>query len=321
MLDRSPLKEDSLSQVLALLKLRSIACGAVDAGDGCIAIPASEGIKCYAIIAGEAWLAVEGVAGEVYLSAGDCFVLPRGLPFRLASDLTLAPVSYHVVLAERSPGHITTFNNGGRATIVSAAFLIDSRHADFLFSVLPPIVHVRGDADRAALRWSLDLMMQEMCDPRPGGRLIIEHLAQMVLMQALRAFLAQEGDERIGWLFALADRQIGPAIECMHFDPAHRWTLQGLATRAGMSRTSFAIRFKETVGYTPMQYLTRWRMMLASDRVSNSGDSLWEIASSLGYKSESAFSHAFKRNLGASPRRYANGGLRVQGPQGQVRRS
>lgn len=308
MLDRSTSVDDPLSEVLALLKLRNIACGAIDAGDGCIAIPANEGIKCYAVVAGEAWLAVEGVEGEVHLAEGDCFILPRGLPFRLASDLALDPVDYRTVLADRSPGHVAIFNGGGRATIVSGVFSIDGRHSDILFGVLPPIVHVRGDADRAVLRWSLDLMMRELRDPRPGSRLIMEHLAQMVLMQALRAFLAQEGNNRVGWLFALGDRQIGAAIGAMHADPAHRWTLQGLATCAGMSRTSFAVRFKDVVGSTPMHYLTHWRMLLAQDRLLHSRDPISVIAVALGYTSESSLSHAFKRTLGHSPRHYSNSG-------------
>jgi len=95
------------------------------------------------------------------------------------------------------------------------------------------------------------------------------------------------------------------AVNAMHADPARRWTLQSLAERAGMSRTTFAVRFRETVGEAPMEYLTRWRMMLAVDRLVNSDDPVSEIALSLGYESESAFSTAFKRVIGSSPRRYS----------------
>jgi AraC-like DNA-binding protein len=93
----------------------------------------------------------------------------------------------------------------------------------------------------------------------------------------------------------------------MHDDPAHRWTLHALAKRAGMSRSSFALKFKQTVGASPMEYLTRWRMLLAGDRLTNSGDPISVIALSLGYESESAFSTAFKRVMGCSPRQYSRG--------------
>jgi len=98
------------------------------------------------------------------------------------------------------------------------------------------------------------------------------------------------------------------AITAMHDDPARRWTLQSLAERAGMSRTTFTLRFKETVGKSPMEYLTRWRMLLAADRLENSNDPISVMALSLGYESESAFSTAFKRVMGCSPRQYSRSG-------------
>src|SRR6202035_4110382 len=105
---------------------------------------------------------------------------------------------------------------------------------------------------------------------------------------------------RAGWLFALADQQMSAAITCMHDNPAHRWTLQELARHAGMSRSTFALKFKQTVGESPMEYLTRWRMLLAGDRLANSSDPISIIALSLGYESESAFSTAFRRTMGCS---------------------
>jgi AraC-like DNA-binding protein len=111
----------------------------------------------------------------------------------------------------------------------------------------------------------------------------------------------------VGWLFALADKQMSAAITAMHEEPGHAWTLQDLAERVGMSRSVFALRFKETVGATPMEYLTRWRMLLAGDRLTNSADSISAIAMSLGYESESAFGKAFRRVMGFSPRKYGRG--------------
>jgi AraC-like DNA-binding protein len=105
----------------------------------------------------------------------------------------------------------------------------------------------------------------------------------------------------------LADKQMSAAINAMHADPAHRWTLQELAERAGMSRSTFAQKFKETVGASPMEYLTRWRMLLAGDKLMNSNEPVSVIALSLGYESESAFSTAFKRVMGCSPRQYSLG--------------
>jgi AraC-like DNA-binding protein len=126
-----------------------------------------------------------------------------------------------------------------------------------------------------------------------------------MLVQALRLHLAEGLRGGVGWLFALADKQMSAAIHSMHDAPAHRWSLQELAERAGMSRSTFALKFKEKVGESPMEYLTRWRMLLAGDKLVNSSDPVSVISLSLGYESESAFSTAFKRVMGCSPRQYS----------------
>jgi len=168
-------------------------------------------------------------------------------------------------------------------------------------------VHIREESDKAALRWSVERMMLELRNPQPGGFLVVQHLAHMILVQALRLHLADGVKGGAGWLFALADKQISAAINAMHDEPARGWTLQELAQHVGMSRSTFALKFKETVGEPPMEYLTRWRMLLAGDRLENSSDPVSVIALSLGYESESAFSTAFKRVMGCSPRQYARG--------------
>ena len=157
------------------------------------------------------------------------------------------------------------------------------------------------------MRWSLERMMQELREPQPGGFLVAQHLADLMLVQALRLHLTEGLKGGVGWLFALADKQMSVAITSMHDDPAHPWTLQELAKRAGMSRSTFAQKFKQTVGASPMEYLTRWRMLLAGDKLVNSSDPISVIALSLGYESESAFSTAFKRVMGCSPRQYSRG--------------
>jgi len=296
---------DPLSDVLSLLKPRSYSSGGFDVGgDWSIQYPQHPGIKCYAVVSGRCWLAVEGVADAVRLETGDCFLLPRGRPFRLASDLALTPIDARAFHGAGRTGGISTHNGGGDFFLVGGHFALAGGQAGILLGVLPPIVHIREESDRAALRWSMERMRQELREPRPGGFLVAQHLAHMMLVQALRVHLAEGPKGGVGWLFALADKQMGAALGAMHDDPAHRWTLQALAQRAGMSRSTFAVRFKETVGKSPLEYLTRWRMLLAGDRLAGSGEPVSAIALSLGYDSESAFSTAFKRVMGCSPRRY-----------------
>jgi AraC-like DNA-binding protein len=297
---------DPLSDVLSLLKLRSFMCGGFDmGGEWSIHFPEHEGIKCYALVSGESWLSVEGVPAPIRLEAGDCFLLPRGRPFSLASDLSLTPVDAYALFQLPLHGAIRTVNGGGDCFGVGGHFSLVGKHASILLGGLPPIVHIRKESDKSAMRWSLERMMQELREREPGGFLVAQQLATMMLVQALRLHLAEGLRGGVGWLFALADPQMSAAISAMHDDPAHGWTVQGLAERAGMSRSIFALRFKQTVGAAPMEYLARWRMLLAGDKLVNSSEPISAIALSLGYESESAFSTAFKRVMGCSPRRYS----------------
>jgi AraC-like DNA-binding protein len=299
---------DPLSDVLSLLRPRSYMVRGFDvAGPWSIRFAQHEGIKCYAVVSGQCWLAMDGVSDPVRLGTGDCVLLPRGRSFSLASDPALTPVDAETMTSGGRDGAVASFNGGGECFGIGGYFSFAGSHADILLGMLPPIVHIRKESDKAELRWSLERMMQEMRAPQPGGYLVAQHLSHLLLVQALRLHLEEGASGGVGWLFALADKQMAAAISAMHADPARRWTLQALAERAGMSRSSFALKFKETVGSSPMDYLTRWRMLLAGDRLTNSSDPISVIAPSLGYESESAFSTAFKRVMDCSPRRYSRG--------------
>ncbi len=297
---------DPLSDVLSLLKPRSYVSGGFEAGGiWSVQWPQITGIKCYAVASGECWLSVEDVPDATRLNTGDCFLLPSGRPFRLASDLAADPLDAAALYANRRGGGVVSCNGGGDFFLVGSYFTLDGRHAAMLLGMLPPIVHIRQEAEKAALRWSVERMTQELRDRQPGGALVTEHLAHMMLVQALRVHLADSENGGVGWLFALADKQIGAAIDAMHLDPGHRWTLKALAECSGTSRSVFAVKFKRMVGQSPMEYLSKWRMMLAGDRLLSTGDPISVIALSLGYISESAFSTAFRRLMGCSPRQYS----------------
>lgn len=296
---------DPLSDMLSLLKVRSYMSGGFDAGkDWSLHYDRHNGIKFYAVVSGECWLMVDGVPDPIRVGSGDCFLLPRGNAYRMASDTSLTPLDAHVFLSTAQNGRMNVYNGGGHFLSACGQFSVAGDHADILLGVLPPIVHINKESDKAMLRWCVDQMMQELREPRPGNSLVIEHLTHMMLLQALRLHMADGPKGGAGWLYALADKDVGGAIKRMHEDPSRRWTLQSLAESAAMSRTAFTLKFKKMVGMSPMEYLTLWRMLLAADKLSNSRDSISVISASLGYESESAFSTAFKRVMGCAPREY-----------------
>jgi AraC-like DNA-binding protein len=278
--------------------------GGIDiGGDWSFQFERSNCFLCFALVSGHCWLSIEG-AEAVRLEAGDFVALPHGAAFRLASDLAVTPVDVRSVVTGPLNGGVVSWQGGGACLGLTAFFTFAEEHASILLGLLPSLVHIQSHTDRAVMQWYLERMMAVLRNPQPGSVLLGEHLAQMMLIEVLRLHVTQKETERVGWLFALADRQLSAAMTAMHESPGYRWTLHALAERAGMSRSAFALHFKEKVGSSVMEYLTQWRMLLAGDRLMNSHDSVSAIALSLGYESESAFSFAFKREMGYSPRQY-----------------
>lgn len=298
---------DPLSEILTLLKPRSYITAGFDAGGAwALALDDLAGrIKCYAVVKGKCWLSLEGSEAPVQLNEGDCFVLPSGRAVRIGGDLTTPASRASEVLDPNRSGEVVTYNGGGDVFLVGCRFEVNGRHAEVLLRTLPPLIQVRTSGDQAKLRWSIELMMEELREARPGSSLIAQQLSHMMLVQALRLYLAQGSHSDIGWFAALADPQISGVIAAIHADPSFAWTLRELAQRAGMSRSTFAQRFRDRVGEAPISYLTRWRMMLAGERLLGGRETIGRIALSLGYTSEHAFNTAFRRTMGCSPGRYA----------------
>ena len=292
---------DPLSEVLSLLELKTYVSGGflIDANQG-IEFGGFHGMKCYAVVSGRAWVSLEGSPDAICLNSGDCILLARGLPFVLASEPSAPRIPFSPELT-KAPVALPADSG---AYVLGGHFVLNGKHSDLLLHSLPGLVVLRQEASKRIVRWSLDCLGEELRNPQPGGSLIAQQLASILLVHALRSHSQGNNAERAGWLFALSDPAMRTVITCMHSDPGHPWTLQEFANRIGMSRTVFAQRFRERVGMTPMEYLTRWRMMIAADRLRNNRGTVSEIASSVGYEADSAFGRSFKRMWGYSPRQY-----------------
>lgn len=294
---------DPLSDVLSMLRPTDYAFRGLEAGGSwSLHYPADGSLKCFAITLGSCWLYGDAPIGQRRLRQGDVVMVSGGTAFRLCSDLESQAVDVAEALTIVGPGNVAHIGTGIDCAGLGGYFGFGSTHAGILLAMLPEVLHVVS-ATGEALRRSIARLMEELRCPQPGGQLMASHFAQALLIEALRHYLDSVPPGRGNWLYALQDSKLSMALSAVHAEPGRPWTVALLAAAAGMSRSAFAAHFAGTVGEAPMAYVTRWRMLLACERLAVKGATISSVATSLGYESDSAFGAAFKRVLGASPRK------------------
>ena len=298
---------DPLSDVFALLKVRSVLSGRLEgSGSWALRFPPYRHVKFGGVIEGARWIWIEGSGEAVKLTPGDFYLLADGHPYVFASDPD-APVGDGVqVFADHvCADGVVRYGQGETRTVgASGRFEFDDDMSGLLLDLLPPQIIIRGDSPQARpLRAALELIGFETEALRPGAAAMAGSLANIALVSILRAYLAT-AEASSGWLGALTDPRTGLALKLMHGDVARRWKVEDLASRVGMSRTRFAEDFKARVGVPPLEYLIRWRMALARNALTTGRDTLGPLTQAIGYESETAFNLAFKKRFGESPGRF-----------------
>jgi AraC-like DNA-binding protein len=239
------------------------------------------------------------------LEAGDLALVPRGAGHRIeAGGPTEHPLIPDLPHDEMSDNYaVLRYGADGPLTeLVCGGLRLEHPSARRLLDSLPPVVHVRT-VRRTELGATLDLLAEETAQRGVGSEAVISRLCDILVIQALRAWLA--GAEATGspWLRAMGDPQVGPALAALHAAPAEPWTVGSLASQASMSRSAFAARFRELLGQPVMGYLTELRMQLAVDMLHRGDRTVADVATAVGYESGASFSRVFKRHHGTSPRR------------------
>jgi len=294
--------QDPLSQVFSLLDVRAARCTRFEAGGHwSYRFPAKPALKFGAVIRGDCWIDF-GDEARHRLAAGDCFLLANAPAYVLANDEQLAPQD-GIAAFDWAQSDVARHKDS-ETVLLAGSFSFEASGAELLLDALPRFLLIPSRNPTATVFQStLQILDIEIRGTGIGASVLTDRLADVLLVQVLRAALGQSAGEGLGWIGALVDARIGKAIRLMHEDVARPWTLDVLADAAAMSRSAFSKRFKSLVGVAPLDYLLRWRMRLACDRLRR-GATVSAIAAQVGYSSESAFGHAFKRVYGHAPKRY-----------------
>ncbi|NYE59919.1 AraC-like DNA-binding protein [Duganella sp. 1224] len=290
---------DPLSDVLEVLGAKVTRLTRMEAaGEWALAFPAIDRLKFVAMLRGSQWMVLPGREPQL-LREGDICLIGR-TAYVVASDPALTPLNgqdfYGANCDVARFGGDDTIGIGGSVTFAAS-------NADFLLDRLPEFLIVpRASPASAAIAALLALVSKELERDMMGSEVVTTRLADVLVVEAIRAYAAHASPLETGWLGAVADLRLGRALRAIHDDLAQPWTVAGLASVAGMSRAAFCAEFTRRIGQPPLAYLRAWRLTTARTALLRSDATVALVASRVGYTSQSAFTHAFRRAFGCAPK-------------------
>lgn len=276
-----------------------------------IVLPTSQHLISYHIVTrGGCWAGLRDSPPE-HFEAGDVLVVPHGDAYFLADPLEAeasygpeeAVTFFRSMAAGELPSVVTEGGGGAERTQFICGFLgCDLRPFNPVLAALPRMIHLRAampSTDR--MRHLIEFALCELHERSSGGQGVLLRLAELMFIEVVRRHLETMPVAQTGWLAGLNDPLVARTLALLHGAPARRWTLEALGAQAGASRSVLAERFAQFVGQPPMQYLTQWRMQLATRMLLEPGAKVVAVAAAVGYESEAAFSRAFKKCAGVAP--------------------
>ena len=328
------MSQDTLSDVLRSVRLRSAVFYYVSCDGAWVAeAPASRDIAAavmpeaehvieyHVLTAGECWAAIVGEPAikmrrgdVVLLTHGDAHVLSSSPGLRADPDVG----GYFALGRVQRPFRVHHDGEGPPqvdlkrtlpapgAQACAASFVCgfigcDVRPFNPLLATLPDLLHLPAEGGGAWAEQFARFAAAESAAKRPGSEALLERLSEMMFVDAIRRHVERMPEESTGWLAGLSDRFVGRALALLHEQPAAEWTIDDLSRQVGLSRSALHERFVALIGLAPMQYLTQWRMQLASRLLLEGRASVASVALDVGYDSEAAFARAFKRLVGLPP--------------------
>jgi AraC-like DNA-binding protein len=265
--------------------------------------PPVAGAGFHIVLQGSCWLFPPDGA-PISLGVGDVAFLPHGAAHGLADSPSTPLVDAATSPAEIRPDQHVTDSSAVATVMLCGAYLLDRSRTHPLLGDLPEVIHLPARVGHhPGLRAAVDLLGGDLEQPRPGSDAMLPALLDVLLLHILRAWFDEQSAHGVatGWAAALRDPPVASGLRAIHSDPGRQWTVAELASQAGLSRAAFARRFAALVGQPPQAYLTWWRMTLATRLLRDGDATLATVARQVGYTSEFAFAHAFKREHGLAP--------------------
>jgi AraC-like DNA-binding protein len=266
--------------------------------------PASHLMPYHYVVEGEVHARVEGEEAFV-LGPGEVVLFPRNDLHLLGSDLDLPPVMARDIIQPPKDGGLFSIHRGGdgaRTRLVCGFLGCDSAHGNPVIGALPAAMRLNIEEGAAAewMRSTFQYAADETAG-RPGSETVLAKLSELLFVEAVRRYAEALPEGQTGWLAGLRDDYVARALALLHRDVARSWTVDELGRHVGLSRSALAERFTHLIGVAPMHYLANWRMQVAAQELRNRSASLAQIADTVGYESEAAFSRAFKKAFGSAP--------------------
>jgi AraC-like DNA-binding protein len=244
----------------------------------------------------------------IELAEGDLVFVPHGSAHWIADKATSLRMPSPEFVKARREG-IPVFNSDGEVTtLVAGHFEFDYQPLHPFLKDLPQIIHIKQfvTENQLLLKQVTQLMLEELIDERPGSKVMLRCLSEIMFINIIRAYLDQAAPA-LGFLSALNDSRISKALKLIQDSPGNDWTLETLSSQVGMSRSVFFNQFKKSVRETPLSYLTNWRIRKARQLLMTDNCNISEIAMNVGYQSEAAFNRVFKAKTGKTPAVYRRG--------------
>jgi len=297
---------DILAQVLDRIRLSGTLLFHFELGHPWrLELPARPYALFHYLSQGSATLAV-GEGQEIQMTAGDFVVITRGEPHAFYSDRRAEPL--RITDIDRSAPRLGFIRHGDLAkplsTMLCGNFTVSRPLFGSVMELLPPVLLLKPTADSGWLESILRRLISESALERPGQRVALSRLTEVLFVEVLRSWIASLSPGQGGWLGAISDPHIGPALKLIHENPELPWTLGELGQRVGLGRSVFSARFTKLVGQSMHRYVIERRMAEAAFLLETSDEPIARIASRVGYETAAAFSKLFHRYHGLSPGRY-----------------